>query len=284
MIRRYILILGAMKSGTTTLFDHLSRHPSIAGAKPKESGFFAFDDVVARGLDWYDGIFPADEHTIWRLDGSTDYAKFPFVTGIRQRMAAVPDAEFRLLYIMRDPLARIESHARHVQRTKKEIGQQISPRTDHSLDAGLSPVSLAISDYALQLDQWRDECRKGQLHCLTLEALSGDPEATMAGVWDFLELEPVTGPLPLSNRAEDRQEMHPLAARIDRLTAGRSAARLLPKQIKNRLRHAFRRPVEVEGRFKLGPEEHALLTRLYAPSLERLEAEWDIEVSAWRSG
>ena len=30
--RRYVIIVGAMKSGTTTLFDVLARHPAIAPA------------------------------------------------------------------------------------------------------------------------------------------------------------------------------------------------------------------------------------------------------------
>ena len=47
----YILIIGAMKSGTTSLFATLAQHPQIAPAHPKEPGFFAFEDVNAQGLD-----------------------------------------------------------------------------------------------------------------------------------------------------------------------------------------------------------------------------------------
>ena len=43
-IKEYILIIGAMKCGTTTLFDLLAQHPQIAPCKPKEPGFFAFED------------------------------------------------------------------------------------------------------------------------------------------------------------------------------------------------------------------------------------------------
>ena len=45
MTRRYIVIIGTMKSGTTTLFDVLARHPAIAPASNKVPGFFAFDEI-----------------------------------------------------------------------------------------------------------------------------------------------------------------------------------------------------------------------------------------------
>ena len=37
---RIALIIGAMKSGTTTLFEVLSQHPQIAAAPDKECDFF----------------------------------------------------------------------------------------------------------------------------------------------------------------------------------------------------------------------------------------------------
>ena len=51
-MERYALIIGAMKAGTTTLFDHLAAHPAVAPSHPKEPGFFAFDDqdsLIGRG-------------------------------------------------------------------------------------------------------------------------------------------------------------------------------------------------------------------------------------------
>ena len=57
MIRDYILIIGAMKSGTTTLYDLLAAHPAIVGARVKEPGFFAFEDSWAEGFSYYEGLF-----------------------------------------------------------------------------------------------------------------------------------------------------------------------------------------------------------------------------------
>jgi hypothetical protein len=46
------IILGAMKSGTTTLFEYLSMHPGIFMASPKEPQFFSRRFDEPSGLDW----------------------------------------------------------------------------------------------------------------------------------------------------------------------------------------------------------------------------------------
>ncbi len=43
------LIIGAMKSGTSSLFSHLAQHPNVAPSRKKEVHFF--DDNYGRGPD-----------------------------------------------------------------------------------------------------------------------------------------------------------------------------------------------------------------------------------------
>lgn len=285
-MRRLILIIGAMKSGTTTLFDMLARHPAIAPARDKEPGFFAFDGVHAKGWDWYDGLFDFDpEQHEWQLEASTDYTKAPFVTGVWERMTALPDVEVKLLYIMRHPLRRIESHARHVQITRKEIGQRISPKSDHGLDAGLSAVNLSVSRYADQLDAYREAWEAGRLHCLTLEALKAEPEATMRRVYSFLELEPLATELMASNVTSELTHEHPVWGRLAGVRPLMAAGRtFLPEASRTRIRGLFRRKMHLEGRFRLTPEEETALHRLYADDLTRLRTLYGVDTGPWEIG
>ncbi|MDJ0630900.1 MAG: sulfotransferase domain-containing protein [Rhodobacter sp.] len=283
---RYIIIIGAMKSGTTTLFDVLARHPAIAPASYKEPGFFAFDDVWAQGFDWFDTLFDFDpaRHR-YRLEASTDYTKAPFVTGVWDRMTARPDVDLKLLYIVRDPLKRLESHARHTERNRREIGRQVSPRPSHSFDAGISPVSLAISAYASQLDQYAEARAQGRLHVLTLEALQADPDAALAPVWAFLGLDPLAleGTLQASNAAGSQTRVHPLWAALTGirplLAAGKA---VLPGGLRQALRQRFRkRAVEVTGRFRLDPAETAFLEDFYKADHDRLRTDYGVDTSLW---
>ncbi|MEM9843202.1 MAG: sulfotransferase domain-containing protein [Pseudomonadota bacterium] len=281
-MRRYIIIIGAMKSGTTTLFDVLAQHPEIAPASNKEPGFFAFEDIHAQGYDWFDGLFDfnPDQHR-YRLEASTDYTKTPFVTGVWERMTAREDVEVKLIYIMRHPLRRMESHARHTERTRREVGQITSPRPSHSLDAGLSPVSLATSAYATQLKPYAAARAAGRLHCLTLEDLKGDPEPTLAKLWAFLDLDPPERDLSLApkNVAGTKMRTNPVWQSLMAIKPLLALVKLvLPKGTRDRISGRFRKQVHtVEGRFKLTEAEESSLAGLYASDLAELRDSYGIE-------
>ena len=289
MIRDHILIIGAMKSGTTTLFDQLAADPRIAGAQPKEAGFLAFEEVFAQGWDWYDALhgFEPDTHA-YALDGSTDYTKHPFATEVRRRMATAPERRFKLIYVLRDPLDRLESHARHTQLYKMEVGRFVSPRRDHSLDAGISPVNLAVSDYAAQLDQWSEEHARGDLFVTTTERLARDGAGLMAELAGFLSLEGLRWreDAAHANSADAQREENPALVAAARLAPLRAAVKaVLPRAARDAIKRGASRPMVAEGRFRLTPEEKAKLRARYAPMLNRLESEYGVAVpQSWRGG
>lgn len=279
--RNYVIIIGAMKSGTTTLFDHLAQHPQIAPATPKEPGFFAFDEVWNKGFEWFDTLFDFDpaKHR-YRLEGSTDYTKIPFASGVWERMSANPDVSLKLLYIMRHPFRRLESHARHVQGARMELGRQITRKDDHGLDAGLSSLNIATSQYARQLDAFSQAYAEGNLHCLTLEGLKSDTEETMRAVYAFLGIDPSAAKeeLPVSNTAESRTRTHPLWEHLIKLRPLMAVGKtFLPPGLRERIRGAARQKIVADGRFKLSVEETAFLEALYESDLRRLRDEYDID-------
>jgi len=274
----YAIIIGSMKSGTTTLFAMLADHPQIAPAHPKEPGFFAFPEIYAKGFDWYHSLFAFDpaQHR-YRLEASTDYTKAPFVTGVWDRMQARPGARYKLIYIMRHPLRRIESHARHVQLKKKEIGQQITARQDHGLDNGVSLESLAMSRYAHQLDAYAG----ADLFVTTLEDIKATPDQVMAALCDFLDL-PLPPPrqaAPQANAAKDKVQMHGSWARITGnpvlLALGKI---LMPQGLRDRIKARFLQKVSLEGRFALTPAEEAALRDQLRDDLAALQTRYGVDV------
>lgn len=273
MIRDYILIIGAMKSGTTTLFDMLARHSAIAPCHPKEPGFFAFEEVWAQGFDWYESLFDFDSgRHRYGLDGSTDYTKHPFCQGVQERLAASAPRRFKLIYIMRHPLRRMESHARHVQLAGREVGSFRSPRRDHGLDHGVSPVSLAISDYAAQIDPYRSWFETGDLLLLSLEDLKRAPAETMRRTLAFLGLEEEPGVLEAlaSNQFEDVKERTWLSDRIEYS----GTFRFLGPTARRRLGRLFRSRPRIEGRFRFDAAEERLFAERFKESLHELEASY----------
>ncbi|SFF93068.1 sulfotransferase family protein [Blastococcus tunisiensis] len=120
-----LVIIGAMKCGTTSLHRYLDLHPEVAMSGHKELNFF-FGPVDgepdpmrgnwARGVDWYAARF--DPAAAVRGEASPGYTSpdHPEVAG---RMASVvPDA--RLVYAVRDPVDRAVSQYWHHRREGTE--------------------------------------------------------------------------------------------------------------------------------------------------------------------
>ena len=283
MIRDYVIIIGSMKSGSTTLFAQLDAHPKIAGARVKEPGFFAFEEVHSMGWDWYEDLFPWEQGTSqYALEASTDYTKYPFASGVTERFqAAEADGKrLRFIYIMRNPVDRLVSHARHTAFKKKEVGRSVSPRRDHSLDAGYSPVNLACSDYASQLEHYRPWFDRGDLHLVTLEQLVADGAGTMSAIGDFLDLPDLgfTAERAVENAMGNRRQADPLWEQMSAIGGLKQVVKtLVPEGSRKKLKKSLQKPVEIEGRFKLTADERAELNEKFSPQVRLLQDRYDFD-------
>ena len=104
------ITIGAMKSATTSLHRYLAEHPDIAVSEPKELDFFIEPRYGKLGLDWYRRQFGSA--AIAAGESSVNYTKCHKYPGVAARMHRhLPDV--RLIYMVRDPFDRIESHWVH---------------------------------------------------------------------------------------------------------------------------------------------------------------------------
>ena len=58
------IIIGAGRSGTTSLYEYLESHPDVCFSKIKEIHYFSLADLFARGEDYYHSFFNATENQI----------------------------------------------------------------------------------------------------------------------------------------------------------------------------------------------------------------------------
>lgn len=106
------IVIGAMKCGTTTLAAQLGAQSGIFMTDPKEPCYFSDDQAYARGASWYASLFSDAAQGDIKGEASTHYTKRPELPETVTRMkAALP--EVRLVYMIRDPMARIVSHYIH---------------------------------------------------------------------------------------------------------------------------------------------------------------------------
>ncbi|HEX6338127.1 MAG TPA: sulfotransferase [Jiangellaceae bacterium] len=180
-----LVIIGAMKCGTTALHRLLDEHPDIAMARGKELNFFfgpAADpgenaaSTWHRGLGWYASQF--DASAAIRGESSPGYTSpdHPEAAG---RMAAVLPG-VRLVYVVRDPIERAISQYRHHRADGTE------PRT--AADALLDPGSqyIARGRYFDRLTPFLRKFGREQILVVSQEDLLNDPGHCLDRLYRFL--------------------------------------------------------------------------------------------------
>lgn len=95
-----LFIIGAMKSGTSSLHNYLSSHPDIFMSQVKEPMHFSREDMWSKGNDDYLGLFADAKNEKYLGESSTEYTKLPFRDGVAKRLYEF-NPEAKLIYIAR---------------------------------------------------------------------------------------------------------------------------------------------------------------------------------------
>ena len=191
--RPNLFIIGAMKSGTSSLHSYLSTHPSIFMCEPKEPSYFV--DAAQLKLYWpsmWDKRFWKDESTYLKLfekadtskiigESSTTYTKLPQLTGVAQRIKAF-NADAKFVYIMRDPVERTISHYWHMVRWEGERRTPLEAIMD-------DPHYCDVSNYAMQLEPYLKHFEAERIFTLTLEELASDPIGMIQQIFRWLNID-----------------------------------------------------------------------------------------------
>jgi hypothetical protein len=182
-IGRNLIVIGAMKAGTTTLFHLLAQHSAICrtyaelpGASfTKEVNYF---NKLYREGDTdihYDWRFPFDPaRHAWTLDVSPNYAKLPRTKAVSGRIAML-GGDTRLVYILREPVDRIESNLAHSLRNR---GKLVKLRR-----------CIQTSRYAQHMNNFTVHIPRNNILLLDFHELTHDPAAVLAQVCDFLGID-----------------------------------------------------------------------------------------------
>jgi hypothetical protein len=176
-MRPNLVIIGAMKAGTTSLHHHLSLHPQIWMSRRKELNFFSFKTNWARGISWYESHFPHDAPI--RGEASPSYTDHPRTVDVAARMHdVIPDA--KLIYMVRDPIARMVSQYIHsCWAGEEQRSFEVAVRDERA-------SYLSHSKYYMQLEQYLPYYPTGRILVVGDADLRRDPFATMQAVFRFL--------------------------------------------------------------------------------------------------
>jgi hypothetical protein len=179
-----LIVVGAMKAGTTSMHNYLAAHPEIATSREKEMRFFT-DPACRSWIGAYQDHF--EPGTRYRAESTPYYTKSPCFPGVVDRMAdLVPDA--RLLYLVRDPVDR--AIAEYVEQLKwKATGRTAGEEFADPLEP--TNALVASSRYATQLEDFLRRFDRDRIMVVDLADLGEDVVGAMKRVFDFLDLDPL---------------------------------------------------------------------------------------------
>ena len=225
------IIIGAGKSGTTSIARYLCRHPQITMSSEKEPQFF--DCEYHRGEEWYRSLFAHSRPGQLCFEATTTYTYWPHSHQIPQRIAdLLPNV--RLIYIMRHPVDRSRSHCGDAMKEKPSL------TFEDALEQ--NPAFIDASLYVQHIQQYLRVFDREQLLLLLYDDFSNDPRSVLGAIQSFIGVPEVD------------------LLKAGKITAGRWGETYTRERINTRLRSAARIP-GIERLWHAMPK--ALRTRLY---------------------
>lgn len=184
-----LVVIGAMKCGTTALHRCLAEHPEIAMAAQKELNFFigpadpldhsATGPTWYRGLQWYRDQF--DQSAPVRGESSPGYTSPDHPEAAARMSAIIPTA--RLVYLVRDPVYRAISQYRH----HAAEGDETRPYEEALLDPESQYVSRGR--YAERLAPFLEHYPTHQICVVAQEHLLTQPRRVLKQIFRFIDVD-----------------------------------------------------------------------------------------------
>jgi len=285
------LVIGAQKSGTTSLFKYLRRHPSLYLPPQKEVEFFINKNNFSKGLTWYIETYfsGADENKLW---GEVCPAYMGFVAAPANIHAYCPN--IKLVAILRNPIDRTYSHYRMAVRRGAEsqpFRRAVEERRKHWVEApeikltksvDNAPFLIEFSCYGKTLERYLRYFEREQLLILFQEDLLSAPEKLLAELFSFLEVDGSYVPPNLNRRyhvgGERRWPWFEDWIRRRRLLKNLVKRALISKRNVAAIKLWFRmlnvRPVEDSGP---SPEERRYLKEVLEADVALLKSLFSVE-------
>jgi hypothetical protein len=185
------IIVGTMKSGTSTLRDLLTLREDVF-LPPGEVHFFSDEHKYALGMEWYASLFSSVNGAVAVGEKTPTYS---FVPACADRIRRhLPDV--KLVWLFREPVSRTYSHYWHsVKNGSERLSFQVAIETESQrvLKDRWRGYQLR-SLYHLQVENYLRQFPRSQMHFLVFEHLLRNPLRELNSLLSFLGVEPLQAP------------------------------------------------------------------------------------------
>ena len=233
------MLPGFPNCGTSSLCDLMKQNADVFIPTPKEPSFFSigrFERELSWG--WYNSLYEGAENSRAVGDCTVNYC----CSRARSLASPATIAEFfpdlRLIFVVRDPIRRIETHWRH----HAVIGH---PRGLHAFNSAVERFSMLVntSRYYSHINRFRAHYSDDQILVLFFEDFVRDPVSTTNKALKFVGVDAQTSferPNDPRNRNDSKYRDGALASWIRTVPGYRSLRRLTPSAISGIIRPALK--------------------------------------------
>ena len=193
-----LLIVGAAKSGTTSLHNYLNQHPSVFMCSPKEPHFLINKEIgeqrIPKGIlniEDYKALFKEASNKLYRGESSVMYLLFSEFTV--KNINKYLSKDVKIIIMLRNPVERAYSGYQHIKRYNLTESLSFEKALDQSEnryhnDSNMTPASryLELGMYFEQVKRFIEEF--DNVHVIIYDDYKNDFSSEMDNVFKFLNV------------------------------------------------------------------------------------------------
>lgn len=197
------IIIGAGKSGTTSLYEYLKQHPQVFMSAVKETNFFALEGSEIKQQD------DSEEQTAhypWAVNNLDDYLNlfreasgYKAVGEVSPMYLYHPEApkrikdkipEVKLVAILRQPVERLYSRYMHLVRESREPKGSFADALNKETIWWRRNDLVTEGFYGTYLSRYYELFQKDQIKVFLYEDLRNKPKELLHDLFEFIGVDP----------------------------------------------------------------------------------------------
>ena len=197
-----LLIVGAAKSGTTSLHNYLKQHPEIFMSNHKEPHFLINKEIgenrIPKGvkkLNEYSSLFDGSDTFKYRGESSAMYLQFPNI--VIKNIKKYLEKDIKIIIMLRNPIDRAFSGYQHVKRFNVDEELTFAQALDVCEDRYFKQTSLTPATRYIHIGMYYDFVKKfmhsfsGQVHVIIYDDFITDTQNELSKVFSFLKVKKI---------------------------------------------------------------------------------------------
>jgi len=287
-------IIGAAKSGTTSLFEIIAEHPAVFASKKKELNFFSNDERYEKGVDWYQTHFSESAAFPVRLEASPAYLAWSEKTAPRIK-ELYGERPIKIIAIFRNPVTRAYSNYWHRVRMghEKLSFDEAIDREDQRLKDNWEKLYrtgnplygyIRGGRYASRLKPFLDLFPRKDFFFLLQDDLQNDFETSIKKLFGFLGINPQVSAQPVvrnDSTIPRNKGLHDVYGKFKQTSTWQNRMRnFIPKAVRAWVRYKL-----VVKPFHYPAMDNGIKTRLtakFADEVAQLELILGRDLSRWQ--